>query len=273
MVMTFDDGTTSQAQIGPDGNPTSTTALGMLEDFGKAHQDFHPTATFYVNDNPFQDPKVLPWLAGHGYDVGVHTKSHADLKTEPNDAAVEKEVGGNYQDIQAALPGFKISTMALPLGISPVNKELAHQGTYNGQPYSMAGVMLVGSNPSPSPYATTFKQYAIPRIRSGPGGVQLDAGYWLDYFKGHPSVLYVSDGNPDKISFPASKSAGLAATYQSQAQPYGSSSTSAPGSSASPSATPSHSASPTPSHSPSSSPSPSGTPSSSSSASPTPSHS
>ncbi|HEX3825843.1 MAG TPA: polysaccharide deacetylase family protein [Sporichthyaceae bacterium] len=269
MVMTFDDGTTSQAQIGPDGNPVPTTALGMMEAFGQAHPDFHPTATFYVNENPFQDPKVLPWLVAHGYDVGVHTVTHANLK-QLDDANVQKEVGGNYQAIQAALPGFKITTMALPFGVWPVNKTLAYQGTYSGQSYSMSGVMLVGSNPSPSPYATSFKQYAIPRIRSGPGGAQLDAGYWLTYFQAHPGVLYVSDGDPSKVSFPAYESPKLAASYQSQANGYGSStapSTSSPTSSASPSATPSQKAtkSPSPSSTPSSTPA--GTPS----ASPSPS--
>jgi hypothetical protein len=271
MVMTFDDGTTSQAQIGPDGNPLPTTALGMMEAFGAAHPDFHPTATFYVNQNPFQDPKVLPWLVAHGYDVGVHTVTHANLRDEPNDAAVEKEIGGNYQAIQAALPGFKITTMALPFGVWPVNKTLAYQGTYLGQSYSMSGVMLVGSNPSPSPYATSFKQYAIPRIRSGPGGAQLDAGYWLTYFQAHPGVLYVSDGNPNKVSFPAYESPKLASSYQAQAQAYGSSTAPATGSTTSTSA-PSASASPspTPTHKAGTSPSPSSTPSSTSSASPSP---
>jgi peptidoglycan/xylan/chitin deacetylase (PgdA/CDA1 family) len=266
MVMTFDDGTTSQAQIGPDGNPVATTALGMMEAFGQAHPDFHPTATFYVNENPFQDPKVLPWLVSHGYDVGVHTVTHANLK-QLDSAGVQKEIGANYQAIQAAVPNFKITTMALPFGIFPVDKQLAYQGTYNGQSYSMSGVMLVGSNPSPSPYSKAFNQYAIPRVRSGPGGAQLDAGYWLDYFKAHPAVLYVSDGNPDKVSFPASAEAKLASAYQSQANPYGSatsgstSSTSSPTSEATPSATPSHKAThtPTPSSESSSSPSPAST--------------
>jgi peptidoglycan/xylan/chitin deacetylase (PgdA/CDA1 family) len=252
MVMTFDDGTTSQAAIGPDGNPTPTTALGMMEDFGKAHPDFHPTATFYVNENPFQDPKVLPWLVAHGYEVGVHTVTHANLK-QLDDAGVQKEIGANYAAIQAALPGYKITTMALPFGVSPVNVVLAHHGTYNGTTYDLASVMLVGANPSVSPYAATFNPFKVARVRSGPGGAQLDSGYWLDWLKAHPSLRYTSDGNPDKISFPAPLSSKLAASFSAQANSYGgTSSTSSP--SASPKATTSHR--PTSSATPTSSPTP-----------------
>jgi peptidoglycan/xylan/chitin deacetylase (PgdA/CDA1 family) len=220
MVLTFDDGTVSQAGIGPDGNPRPDTALGILEAFGKAHPDFHPTATFYVNASPFQDPKVLPWLVAHGYDVGVHTMTHANLK-QLGDAAVQKEIGGNYTQIEQALPGFKITSMALPFGVAPVHRVLAYKGTYNGTNYDMAGVMLVGSDPSVSPFSTKFDPLYIHRIRFGPGGVTDDADYWLTWFKAHPAALYTSDGNPDKVSFPASESSKLAPAFAPRANPYG----------------------------------------------------
>jgi len=255
MVMTFDDATVSQAGIGPDGNPKPDTALGILEDFGKAHPDFHPTASFYVNDSPFQDPAVLPWLVKHGYEIGVHTKSHANLKSL-DEAGVQKEVGGNYAAIEAAVPGYKITTMALPFGVSPVNRVLAYKGTHNGTSYDMAGVMLVGSDPSVSPYAKTFDPLFVHRIRSGPGGVLDDSDYWIAKFKANPSMLYVSDGNPDKISFPSSASAKLSEKFSSQANPYGSSASLSPsaGATSDTSAThsPTHSPTPRTSHRPTS---------------------
>jgi hypothetical protein len=260
MVMTFDDGTTSQAGLDPSGNPKPDTALGMMEAFGQAHPDWHSTATFYVNDSPFQDPKVLPWLVQHGYDVGVHTKTHPVLSKD-SDAQVQQEIGGNYQDIQKALPGFKITTMALPFGVFPVDRALASQGTYNGQSYNLSGVMLVGANPAPSPFAKSFNPLKIARVRSDSPTVELNSDYYFPIWKKNPSVLYTSDGDPNKISFPASKAALLNSNYQSQANPYGStgtSSTSSPESTESPSPSATHKStkSPTPTKSPSPSASP-----------------
>jgi peptidoglycan/xylan/chitin deacetylase (PgdA/CDA1 family) len=219
VVLTFDDGTTSEAKIGADGSPTPDTALGILEAVGKEHPDFRPTASFYVNDHPFVDDKVLPWLVAHGYEVAVHTMTHANLK-QLSDTGVQKELAGNYAKIQAAVPGYKITTMALPYGVFPRNRDLAHQGTDGTTAYDLAGVMLVGANPSPSPYAASFKPLAIPRIRSGPGEVPLDSAYWLDQLKAHPDSRYTSDGNPAKVSFPAASAGKLSSTFTDKAQQY-----------------------------------------------------
>jgi len=221
VVMTFDDSTPGQAAIGPDGTPNRDTALGILEEFGRSHPDFRPTATFYVNANPFGDPKVLPWLAAHGYEVGVHTVHHADL-SHLDDAGVQQEITDNIAAIRAALPpGYPVSTMALPFGIYPTNAELAHRGGSAGQGYDLAGVMQIGSRPSASPYSSAFAPYAIPRIRSGPGGRHLDAGYWLDWFRTHPSALYTSAGDRQRVSFPANERTQIATAYAPRANPYG----------------------------------------------------
>jgi hypothetical protein len=221
VVMTFDDSSPSQAQIGADGNPTADSALGMMEQFGKDHPDWHSTATFYVNDGSFAgDTKVIPWLVQHGYEVGDHTLTHANLKQISSEQA-QKEVGGEYSKIIAQVPGYQVTTMALPFGIHPAESSLAHHGTYDGVTYDLSGVMLVGSNPSPSPFSAKFDPYNIPRIRSGTStDGQLEGKYWLDYLQKNPSSLYTSDGDPNKISFPKAKQANLSSKYSAEANAY-----------------------------------------------------
>jgi peptidoglycan/xylan/chitin deacetylase (PgdA/CDA1 family) len=245
IVMTFDDSTVSQAQIGADGQPTPDTALGIMEAFGKEHPDFKITATFYVNSGSFSDAKVIPWLVEHGYEVGAHTLTHANLKQISSDKVL-KEIGGNVNEIEAAVPGYKVKTFARPFGIAPLDKMQLHSGTYEGKAYNFTGVMLVGSNPSPSPYSSTFDAFAIPRIRSGLKSkpVLMDSGYWLDSLEKSPKSLYVSDGDPNKISFPADSSVKIAEAFKDKANPYSASGSTAGSSGAASTAEPTTAATP-----------------------------
>lgn len=218
-VMTFDDSTVSEAQIGPDGQPTADTALGALEAFGKENPDFRPTATFYVNSNAFSDEKVLPWLVENGYEIGVHTMSHANLKQLSAEDAQE-ELAGNYAEIKAAVPDAKITSMALPFGVWPANRVLAYRGSYDGTSYDLDGVMLVGSNPAPSPFSAKFDPLAVPRIRSGLGNIDFDSNYWLDMLDESPKSLYTSDGDPSTISFPSTSTVDIDSEWADRANEY-----------------------------------------------------
>ncbi|HEX3830221.1 MAG TPA: polysaccharide deacetylase family protein [Sporichthyaceae bacterium] len=215
VVITLDDAYTNQAQIDPDGAPKADTALGILEAFGREHPDFHPTATFYVNTAPpaFVDDKVLPWLAAHGYEIGAHTIDHANLH-KMSDADVQREIGGNIADIDKSVPGYAVTTMATPFGADPVNRALTHDGTYQGVPYHLAGVMEVDPEPAPSPFAVNFDPFKVPRA-----GFE-DAAIPLDQLAERPEQRYTSDGNPDKISFPAAAVGKLAPAFQERAHPY-----------------------------------------------------
>lgn len=228
VVLTFDDGSTGQFELGSDGNPKAGTAVAMLLDFAKSHPGFTPTATFYVNAEPFgakDGDKALAWLTAHGFEIGDHTVNHLELNSL-SDAKVQKEVADNLVMIRKADPGVKVTTMALPFGISPVTKTLAHRGSADGTSYSFAGVMLVGANPAPSPYSESFKPFAIPRIRaqSQAGASAADknfiSSYYLPWLAAHPDSLYTSDGNPATVSFPRAKAARLAPSFASEANPY-----------------------------------------------------
>lgn len=217
VVLTFDDSTISQAQIGPDGEPEPDTALGMLEAFGADHPDFHPTATYYVNTYPppFVDDAVLPWLAANGYEIGAHTRSHA-LLHRLSDAEVQGEIGRNVTEIEESVPGYRVTTLATTGGIWPANRELARGGLHNGVRYGFDGVFGVDAISAFSPFSVAFDPYAVPRV--GSGLAVADAA--LELLRTKPELRYTCDGDPEWISFPAADEAKLAPGLQSRARPY-----------------------------------------------------
>jgi hypothetical protein len=227
VVMTFDDGTTSQFALLPDGSVDPDTSVGIMMAFAQKHPDFKPAGTFYVNADPFELgsnlSKGLRWLTTHGFEIGNHTTSHADLSSLDS-TGVQKELATDAKMITGALPGYKIRTMALPFGIMPSPSSLAVRGSWGGTSYGPYGVMLVGANPSPSPFSGDFDPAGIPRIRSAhlPWSNKQDYewDYWQHVLETNPSSVYVSDGDPATISFPKSEEGSLSSRFRSRAKPY-----------------------------------------------------
>ncbi|GHF33704.1 peptidoglycan/xylan/chitin deacetylase (PgdA/CDA1 family) [Amycolatopsis bartoniae] len=221
VVLTFDDGDPSQFALDAAGNPVSTTAVGILLDVAREHPAFRPVATLYVNQTPFGDPgghKTLPWLQAHGFDVGNHTLTHANLKQDSADE-VTTEIAGNDREIRAAGPGLAPVTIALPFGVHPRQEDQA----LKGPGYDYRGAFLVGSNPSPSPYAAKFDPLNIPRIRSEAAtGEEAEYGstVWLDKLAADPGSRYTSDGDPAHVSYPKSANGKVAPAYLSRVNPY-----------------------------------------------------
>ncbi|MET7768498.1 polysaccharide deacetylase family protein [Nocardia sp. NPDC005366] len=217
VVLTFDDSTVSQFAFTAAGGPAPNCAIGVLEEFGAAHPDFHPTATLYVNDDPFTlGARALSWLAGHGYEIGAHTVDHAAL-SRLDDDGVRRELAENVRAIEAS--GVRVDTMALPFGLAPADRSLARQGSWAGTSYSFDAVMLVGAAPAPSPFGPVDPA-AVPRIRSGRGEVDFDSAYWLDRLAENPRRRYTSDGDPARISFPGSLAGELAQPWSGRGNPY-----------------------------------------------------
>jgi peptidoglycan/xylan/chitin deacetylase (PgdA/CDA1 family) len=199
----------------------------MLE-FARTHPGFTPAGTFYVNRDPFalgaDAARGLRWLTQNGFELGNHTYDHADL-SDLDDVGVQSELVRGAQVIEEAVPGYVIRTMALPFGSIPANASLAVRGSSGGTSYGPYGVMLVGANPSPSPYSTEFDAHAIPRIRTAQlpwRGLQENYAfdYWLNQLEANPESVYVSDGDASRISFPEPESSKLAPRFEGRANPY-----------------------------------------------------
>lgn len=222
MVLTFDDSTVSQYGERPDGSVDPATATGILLDVGHKAGEERPVASFYVNGEPFAGKAAyLAKLHDLGMEVAEHTLTHANLK-QLDDAGVQAELVKGLKVITDAIPGVQVTTMALPFGARPRNKVLASTGSSSGTSYDFAGVLAVGSNPAPSPYSAKFNPLYVPRIRSGlrTGDQAFTSTDWLpQLFSGKVSA-YVSDGDPEHISFPKAAASRLAPRYASTARPY-----------------------------------------------------
>jgi len=222
MVLTFDDSTVGQYDELPDGSIKPDTAVAILLAVGKQHGEDRPVATFYVNGEPFAGhPAYLKKLHDLGMEVAEHTLTHANLKQLP-DAGVQAELAKGLKVITDAIPGVQVTTMALPFGVRPRNHALAAKGSSGGISYSFGGVFAVGSNPAPSPYSAKFNPMYVPRIRSGlrTGDQSFTSTDWLPQLYSGKVTPYVSDGDPDHVSFPKASASRLSPRYASMARPY-----------------------------------------------------
>jgi hypothetical protein len=227
VVLTFDDATNNQIAFLPDGRVDPKTAVGILEDFAARHADFPATGTFYVPRNAFDgdgrtSKQTFDWLVGHGFELGNHTKDHLALN-ELGPTAVQRQLVLGDRLLTERLPAYRVQTMALPLGALPHPPSLAVEGAWDGQSYRFAGVFLSGAEPAPSPFSAKWNPAQIPRILPNPrwkGARDFTWGMWLDTLERNPQLRYVSDGDPDTISFPRARLGDLATRYEALAKPY-----------------------------------------------------
>lgn len=225
VVLTFDDASPSQLTLGADGEPTPECAVGILLDVAARNPGFRPVASLYVNADPFGEPggrRSLRWLHEHGFEIGNHTLNHTNLAAV-SDAQVQREIAAARQLIVTAAPGAAVTTLALPFGVPPNRRELGLRGSADGISYDLRGVMLVGANPAPSPYSRSFDPLGIPRIRSQArvgSDARFGSAVWLDELAARPASRYTSDGDPDRISFPAHRADELGSALDLGARSY-----------------------------------------------------
>ena len=221
IVLTFDDSSASQFLIdqNADGtiSPRPGSGVGVLEEFFNTHPDFGHSAFFaVVPDYCFADADIdalnaydscqakLDWLAGHGYEIGNHTISHANLGTVDPGEFVE-EVGGTVEwiDERVSGPANMSRVLMLPYGGRPepgskVDALLNGWFRYDGEDIKLEAVVDVGGGPTFSPSSTWWDPMAITRFNTDPASMD----YWLGQFASGDVILYTSDGNPDTITVP-----------------------------------------------------------------------
>ncbi|MFG1611637.1 polysaccharide deacetylase family protein [Nonomuraea wenchangensis] len=209
VVLTFDDGHPSHFALDASGNPAPGTAVAIIQEVAARYPSFRPTATFWVNHEPFglrdqaAQADALRWLTERGYEVANHTWSHPNLRALRK-RKVREQIG-KIERMLKKLGAPPSRTMALPYGSMPHGKKVARTGSWDGHRYDFAGVFLAGAEPSVSPYAKNFDRGAIQRIQSnGKKGEcrKWCSQYWLEWLGKHPGKRYVSDGDPERISIP-----------------------------------------------------------------------
>ncbi len=227
-VLTFDDGDSSQFEWNSAHIPLPNSAVGVLEAFQQAHPGFRVTATFFLNDHPFGADSVekMQWLVAHGFELGNHTFTHADINTL-NAAGIEREIGQEQAYIEQAVPGYVPVSFALPYGglpRDPADRAAVLNGSYQGTTWHFLGVALVGAGPAPSPFSRAFS-VSIPRIQVGDPALVapstrnfIFSGYAAQFAK-NPSMLYTSDGSAHWISYPTAAASQLNPAYTARANP------------------------------------------------------
>ncbi|MCR3922268.1 MAG: polysaccharide deacetylase family protein, partial [Firmicutes bacterium] len=208
-VLTFDDGTSGHFRfLEEDGelvlDPDS--AVAILLQMGEKYEDFTPAGTFYLYyPVPFRQrdliAKKLQLLVQWGFEIGNHAYNHENLAQITREEAT-MALAKNVRSTQEYVPGYQVRSLALPYGARPKEDDHLTQGSWDGTDYKNNAILLVGANPAPSPFDTRFDPYSLPRIRAD--GTELPR--WLDSFRKHPERRYVSDGDPDIITVPASLS-------------------------------------------------------------------
>ena len=180
----------------------------MFLDFKKRHPDFGMKATFFVLPGAKEPHKLfgqpefetekLRELVTLGFEIGNHTLWHADLKRYNADV-VRKQLASAVQAIQAAVPGYKVHTLALPYGNYPKEHALAVDGSYGNTTYHNDAILRVSGGPALSPFDVRWDPLHLPRIQVF--GKALER--MIHDFDLHPNEIFTSDGKADSVSFPA----------------------------------------------------------------------
>ncbi len=219
VVITFDDGTQGQFNIiQNNGNNTidPKCAVGILEDFYKKRPDFGLKATFFVYyPVPFRQKDLVEYkfkyLVERGMDIGNHTYGHANLG-QLDAAGIQEQLGRMALETEKYLPGYNVNTLALPYGANAKEqyREYVQRGEYEGFEYQNDIVLLVGSNPAPSPVDKKLDLRRVPRVRATDDPAISTGMYdWLDYFDKNPHERYISDGDPNTVVIPRGMESGV----------------------------------------------------------------
>lgn len=190
VVFTFDDASPGQFRyIEHDGRLEidSTSAVGVWLAFHAEHPDWGNRATFcllpaasdghaFFGDRGIQGQQTawrlqkVKFLADHGFELCDHTLWHADL-ARYSDAQVQEQIARGEIAIDSAVPGYRVRTFALPLGIWPRNHELARRGSWTdpktGRTYHYAfdAILEVSGGANRSPYDPQFDAFGLHRIQ------------------------------------------------------------------------------------------------------------
>lgn len=216
VVITFDDGLQNQFNIiEKDGKIEidSNSAVAIMKEFAKDYPEFGNAATFYVYyPIPFRQKDKIKekyeYLINNGFDIGNHSYTH-EMLGKMDAGGIQKQLALNVKMTLEYLPEYNVDTLALPYGSRPKDDKLREylvSGEYEGIKYRNKAVLLVGSNPAPSPNNKEFDPHATPRIRASEmktGGTGIYD--WLKYFDNNPQERYISDGDPSTIVIPGEK--------------------------------------------------------------------
>ncbi|HEX5869597.1 MAG TPA: hypothetical protein VFY65_04215 [Longimicrobium sp.] len=225
VVFTMDDATRGQFYLRPDGSVDPNTMMGSWMSFKEQNPGWgpggmvwcilpaaaHPSNFFGETkdrDTPREQReanirKKMEIIVRDGHEVCNHTLYHARLDRASNAQQAMDWIGIGEDSIKAYLPAdYDIVTFALPLGMWPAQKSAAWQGTYrDGKRYENKVVLEVSGGPSVTPWDTRWDPHSVDRFIVAPGALEAQLRRWEQ----DPTHRYISDGDPQTISYLASQ--------------------------------------------------------------------
>ena len=225
VVLVFDDASPSQFRYLEQGGKLvidPTSAVGILERFADRHPDWPRRGVFcmlpaaevgrsFFGNKGIEGQKTewrfpkLQFLHKQGYELCNHTLYHARLDRAGD--RVQEFVARGDMAIDSAVPGYKVRTFALPLGMWPKERSHAWQGSWTDPKskqtirYKYDAVLEVSGSPNVSPYDPTFDKNSINRQIMFKNALDATLNQ-LD--KAGPGGRYVSDGDPSTVAKPGS---------------------------------------------------------------------
>ena len=220
VVFVFDDSSQGQFYYLPNGEIDPHTMVGMWEAFRAQHAAWsgggtwcvlpgavHPS-NFWGEKKSNEVPKAereatirkkVGFLLERGHEICNHTMWHAQLSKYP-DAFVQDQIGSGKDSISVYLPpNYPWTTFALPLGMWPKTRSLAWHGTYrNGKTYDNKVVLEVSGGPQVSPFDTGWNPHSVKRFIAAPNALEHQLAAW----DAHPEERYISDGDPNTVTYP-----------------------------------------------------------------------
>lgn len=221
VVITFDDASPSQFRYieTSDGkleiDPAS--AVGVWLEFGRTRPDWRNRAVFcmlpaaeagraFFGNRGIEGQKTewrflkVKFLHEQGFELCNHTLWHANLG-KYDDAFVQEQIARGVLAIDSVVPGYRVRTFALPLGVWPRNRELAYRGSWTDPKtgrvvsYDFDAVLEVAGGPTRGPHDSQFERPGrLNRVQVY--GDELERT--LDRMD--RGLRYVSDGNPNVVT-------------------------------------------------------------------------
>lgn len=142
----------------------------------------------------------VKFLHEQGFELCNHTLWHANLG-KYDDAFVQEQIARGVLAIDSVVPGYRVRTFALPLGVWPRNRELAYRGSWTDPKtgrvvsYDFDAVLEVAGGPTRGPHDSQFERPGrLNRVQVY--GDELERT--LDRMD--RGLRYVSDGNPNVVT-------------------------------------------------------------------------
>src|SRR6185503_5723360 len=108
------------------------------------------------------------------------------------------ELAVSQHVIEEMAPGYKVQSLSVPFGGFPFTLDFLKAGQWGNLSYSYAGNAAAWGGPNVSPFDSAFEPYHVSRLEVT--ATSLD--HWLTYFEQNPQEYYVSDGDPNRVTFP-----------------------------------------------------------------------